>query len=163
MGVFTTAALTAAVGNKISAATFWNGQVRDLILGFGAHTSYTPTITGFTLGNGAVAGRYTQIGKWVWFEAQFTFGTTSAAASAAPTCSLPVTAAATAVTSSMAQGVFSDTGVNSYRAIALLASTTTCAAYINGTSGLVTNCSTTTPFTWGNTDVVYWTAIYQAA
>lgn len=162
MATFTTASRTWATNEVVTAANM-NAQIRDLINGFGAHSTYTPTITGFTLGNGTVAGRYTQVGKWVWFEAQFTFGTTSAAASAAPTCSLPVTAAATAVTSSMAQGVFSDTGVNSYRAIALIASTTTCAAYINGTSGLVTNCSTTTPFTWGNTDVVYWTAIYQAA
>jgi hypothetical protein len=163
MGVFTTAALTAAVGNKISAATFWNGQVRDLILGFGAHTAYTPTITGFTQGNGTVAGRYTQIGKWVWFEATFTFGTTSAAATAAPTCSLPVTASATATSTSLTHGLFVDTGVNTYRAIGSLVSTTTCGAYINGTSGLYTNCTTTTPFTWGSTDVVCWTGIYAAA
>jgi hypothetical protein len=163
MGVFTTAALTAAVGNKISAATFWNGQVRDLINGFGAHTSYTPTLTGWTLGNGTVTGRYTQVGKLVWFEAQFTFGTTSAAATAAPTFTLPATAASTAPGISIVRAIFSDTGVNAYQAIANIQTTTTVGVFILGASGLFTTPTTTTPFTWGNTDSVSVSGIYQAA
>jgi len=151
-----------AVGAGLTAA--WTQQAGGAITALGsAHSPYTPSITGFTLGNGTVAGRYSQVGKWVWFEATFTFGTTSAAASAAPTCSLPATAASTATSTALVHGLFVDTGVNTYRAIGSLASTTTCSAYINGTSGLYTNCTTTTPFTWGNTDVVCWTGIYAAA
>jgi hypothetical protein len=163
MGVFTTAALTAAVGNKISAATFWNGQVRDLINGFAAHSSYTPTLTGFTPGNGTATGRYTQIGKLVWFEAQFTFGTTSAAAAAVPTLTLPVTANSTALTVSLTRGLFTDTGVQSYQATASITSTTTVGLVIIGASGAYTTPSTTTPFTWGNTDVLYASGLYAAA
>lgn len=164
MGVFTTAANTWAVGNKITAALL-NSQVRDLINGFGAKTSYTPTLTGFTLGNGTIAGSYTQIGKWVWFEATFTMGTTSAAASAIPTCTLPVTAAAGTVNNALCRAQFTDAGTAAYLAAARVLSTTTCAAYIIGSSGVLTTPSTTTPFTWtpANNDVIYWSGIYEAA
>lgn len=161
MGVFTTAGLTAAVGNKISAATFWNGQVRDLILGFGAHTSYTPTFSGWT-GAGSATGRYTQIGKMVWFEAQWSFSATPTVAGT-PTLTLPVTAAATAPTSSLVRGIFVDSGVNSYIAPANIQSTTTVAAFIQGTNGVLTVPTLTTPFTWGNLDSITISGIYAAA
>lgn len=163
MGVFTTASATAAVGNKITAATLWNGQVKALIDGFGAHTSYTPTLTGFTLGNGTVTGRYTQINKMVWFEASFVFGTTSAAASAIPTFTLPVTAAATALSGSLVRGMFTDQGVNSYQAFASIQTTTTVGLFITGTNGLLAVPTTTSPFTWGNTDGINVSGLYLAA
>lgn len=165
MGLFTTSSATAAVGNKITAATYWNGQVRDLINGFGAMSTYTPTLTGFTLGNGTISGRYTQIGKTVWFEVTFTMGTTSAAASATPICSLPVTAASTALSAALVRAQYTDAGTNAYLAAGRLLTTTTCGAYIIGSSGVLTAPTTTTPFTWtpANNDAVYWAGIYEAA
>jgi hypothetical protein len=43
----------------------------------GAWTSYTPTVTGWTLGNGTVSGKWTQIGKTVHGRAKVTIGTTT--------------------------------------------------------------------------------------
>lgn len=162
MGVFTTASNTWAVGNKITAALL-NGQLRDLINGFGAKSAYTPTLAGFTLGNGTMTGNYMQIQNMVWFEATLTFGTTTAAASAVPTCTLPVTAASSAVNNALVRAQFIDAGINSYLASGRLLSTTTAAAYIIGASGVFTAPSTTTPFTWGNGDSIVWSGLYEAA
>jgi len=164
MGVFTTASKTWAVGNKITAALV-NTHLRNLRDAFDAKTSYTPTLTGFTLGNGTVSGSYTQVGKTVWFEVTFTMGTTSAAASAIPTVTLPVTAASGSVHSALCRAQFTDAGTAAYLAAARILTTTTCGAYIIGSSGIFTTPSTTTPFTWtpASGDLVYWSGVYEAA
>jgi hypothetical protein len=164
MGVFTTASKTWAVGNKITAALV-NTHLRNFRDGFDAKTSYTPTLTGFTQGNGTISGSYTQIGKWVWFEVAFTMGTTSAAASAIPTVTLPVTAAAASVNAALCRAQFTDAGTAAYLAAARILTTTTCGAYIIGSSGILTTPSTTTPFTWtpASGDNVYWSGVYEAA
>lgn len=162
MGLFTTASNTWAVGNKITAALL-NGQLRDLINGFGAKTAYTPTLAGFTLGNGTITGSYTQINKTVWFEATFTFGSTSAAASAVPTCTLPVTAASSAVNNALARAQFIDSGTAAYYAVGRIVTTTTCAGYVIGTNGIFNTPSTTSPFTWTTGDSIVWSGVYEAA
>lgn len=164
MGVYTTAANVWAIGNKITAALL-NSQIKDLINGFGPKTAYTPTLAGFTKGNGVTDGSYTQIDNLIWFEATFTMGSTSAAASAVPTISLPVTAASSAVNNALCRAQFTDAGTAAYLAAARLLTTTTCAAYIIGSSGVLTTPSTTTPFTWtpANGDAIYWAGIYEAA
>jgi len=43
----------------------------------GAWTSYTPTVTGWTLGNGSVSGKYLKDGKTVKGRAKVTLGTTT--------------------------------------------------------------------------------------
>ncbi len=165
MGVFTTASKTWAVGNKITASDL-NGQLRDFINGFGAFTSYTPTVTGFTLGNGTVSGAYLQVNKLVIFRAQMVFGTTSAAASSVPTFTLPVTSVAVGTGSPLMLGTATfrdESAVAQYNALLRHVSTTTCAAAIPGTSGVYTVPSTTTPFTWTTSDVITMTGVYEAA
>lgn len=163
MATFTTASVLAAVGNKITASGFWNGQVKAFIDGFGPKGTYTPTLTGFTKGNGTLDGNYMQIQNMVWFEVTFTFGTTSAAASAIPTVTLPVTADATAVNNALMRAQFIDAGTAAYLAAGRLLSTTTAAAYIIGSSGIFTTPSTTTPHTWATGDQIVWAGIYEAA
>jgi hypothetical protein len=128
----------------------------------GAWTAYTPTLGGFTPGNGTATGRYLQIGKLVIFVAKFTFGSTSAAAAAVPTLTLPVTAVGTDLAFNLA-GWFEDTGVQKYRASVYLTTTGAAGAVIIGASGAATTPSTTTPFTWGNTDVLHIGGTYEAA
>lgn len=53
--------------------------------------SYTSTPVNFTLGNGTMAGKYSQIGKTVRFELYIKLGSTSSMGTA-PTFTLPVTA-----------------------------------------------------------------------
>lgn len=66
-------------------ATLWTG--------LGAWTSWTPTFAGFTLGNGTVVAKYTQVGKIVHWNVVVTCGSTSADSAATATFTLPVTAA----------------------------------------------------------------------
>lgn len=61
--------------------------------GGGAWTSWTPTFSGFTLGNGTAAAYYKQVGKTVHWNLVVTAGSTSAATASTATFTLPVTAA----------------------------------------------------------------------
>jgi len=162
MGIWTTTPKDWANGVVVTDTDF-DTHLRDFANGFGAKTSYTPTLAGFTIGNGTITGSYTQIQKTVWFEAVLTFGTTTAAASAVPTCTLPVTAASSAVNASLVRAQFIDNGTAAYLAAGRLLTTTTCAAYIIGASGILTTPSTTTPHTWANADSIYWSGVYEAA
>jgi hypothetical protein len=162
VAVFTTASRTWATSEVVT-ATNLNAQLRDLINGFGAKTSYTPTLAGFTLGNGTISGSYTQIQKTVWFEATFVFGSTSAAASAVPTLTLPVTAASSAVNNALFRAQFIDSGTASYFAVGRCLTTTTAAAYVIGTNGIFNTPSTTSPFTWATNDGIYIAGLYEAA
>jgi hypothetical protein len=90
MGVFTTAAKT--WGAEALKSSDLNAQVRDLINGFGAWTSYSPTVGGLTSSYSA-SGAYSQIGKLVYFRASVQL-TATATGSGSVTVSLPVTSAA---------------------------------------------------------------------
>lgn len=127
----------------------------------GAWTAYTPTLGGFTAGNGTWAAGYAQVGKAVHFRAQFTFGSTSAAAAASPTISLPVTSLTAANVTSIS-GYFNNAGTQ-YQAFARLTSTTVATLSIPGASGLATACSTTTPFTWTTGSIIVVSGTYEAA
>jgi len=64
-----------------STATITTSMITDLrkVAGQGgAWTAWTPTITGFTVGNGTVAGRYRKVGHDLELNLFITFGTTSA-------------------------------------------------------------------------------------
>lgn len=127
----------------------------------GAWTSYTPTLTSFTPGNGTSAGAYCRIGKTIHFRASFTFGTTSAAAISTPQLSLPVTAV-----SSFAgtfRGLFVN-GVNYFEAFTIQDTTTTCQVGTSGgTNGAQNPISTTVPFTWTTGSVIRLFGTYEAA
>lgn len=45
--------------------------------GFPVASTYTPTITGFTLGNGTIAARYIKAGKLLWVSIHITIGSTT--------------------------------------------------------------------------------------
>lgn len=130
----------------------------------GAWTTYTPTLSSWTLGNGTVTGRYTQVGKTVHFVARLTVGTTTTV-SGFPTFTLPVTASTSfqATSTHFGAATFLDNGVNTYSAAMRMQTTTTVSVAIIGTSGLNTAPTSTTPFTWGSTDVVLVAGTYEAA
>lgn len=141
----------------------WTQQVGGAINALGAAwTSYTPTLTGFTLGNGTISGRYMQVGKKVEFSAVFTFGSTSAAASAAPTLTLPVNALTANFGDFTALFVDASPG-DIYFAVGYQAAAGTIGCYISGTSGKATAPTTTTPFTWTTSDSIYVRGTYEAA
>ncbi len=153
---------TLAVGDGLPAA--WTQQVGGSLSAVeSAWTSYTPTLGGFTVGNGVLDGRYIQIGKLVFYEARFTFGSTSAAASASPTLTLPVAAQTALLYPGANQAWFRDASAAAdYVATARVASTTVTLSIL-GASGIIATPSTTTPFTWTTSDIVKASGHYEAA
>jgi hypothetical protein len=161
MGVFTTTPRTWASGEVVTAVNI-NAQLRDFANGFGAWTAYTPTLSGFTLGNGTVAGHYLQVGKLIEFGIALTFGTTSAAAAAAPTFTLPVTALAGWNNATM-QGRALFTIGSTWEGALFCANTTTVGCYLRGTLDVLANCSTTSPGTWTTGSTIQLGGTYEAA
>lgn len=164
MGVFTTTGLTASVGGKITAGTYWNGQVDALIDGFQAGTSYTPTLggTSWSLGNGTVSGTYTQIGKQVFFNSTVTFGSTSGYGSGSLTISLPATPVATHIGHCRAFDTSAGTSYGGELIISTAGTATplvTPAAAGGSSRGLIS----TVPFTWATGDSVTITGYFEAA
>lgn len=154
------------VASELVDDTILNSAVRDPLTALGsAFASYTPILTGFTPGNGTVAGAYTQFGKLVIFKASFTFGSASAAASAVPTFTIPVPASTAFSYIGLIGGraIFTDAGSTSYAATAALISSTTVGCYIQGTNGSFGQPTTTTPFTWTTSDIISVSGWYEAA
>lgn len=163
MGVYTGTlpSGTLAAGAGLPAA--WTQQVGLSITALGsAWPTYTPTLTGFTLGNGTTTGRYLQVGKKVEMVAVFTFGSTSAAASAIPTLSLPVNAVAANFGDFTALFVDASPG-DIYFAVGYQSAVGTIGCLISGTSGKGGIPSTTTPFTWATGDSIFVRGTYEAA
>ena len=131
-----------------------------------ASTSYTPTWTNFSTGNGSVAGSYQQIGKLVFGRAAFTFGSTSSV-SGALTFTLPVTSVSyTADRECIGQGVaYDDSATTPFTIRALWASTTTAKAWTQQVSTNVKDvaASSTVPMTWATSDTLTVEFRYEAA
>jgi len=128
----------------------------------GTGVAYTPTLGGFTIGDGVIAGKYNQVGKRVFWEASLTFGSTTAGASANVTFTLPVTAAATSNQPVIAE--FYDVSATTYYgAVGRYSSTTVATVSSPGTAGVWTTLSTTVPFTWATGDIIYVSGSYEAA
>jgi len=166
MGTWTTTPRTWVAG-EVPTATHFNENVRDFGRAFAdAWTSYTPTLAGFTPGNGVASGAYMRAGKLIHFRGQFVFGSTSAAASAFPTLTLPVTALAGAVGGTLLDAMVYDASATTrYNVAAWIDTASTVKLAITGTSGVYTTFTTTTPFgaTWTTSDALYVSGTYEAA
>lgn len=164
MGLFTTTARTWAV-SEVLTATNLNAQLRDFINGFGAGTSYTPTIsgTGWALGNGTISGAYTQVGKLVTFRIFVTFGTTSTYGSGGLTFSLPVSSTGTA-SHCAAHSALDASASARYHGVTLI-NTATCTPYFTpaAAGGSDRTAISTVPFTWTTSDTVTISGTYEAA
>jgi hypothetical protein len=128
-------------------------------------TTYTPTTTGITLGNGTLTGRYTRLGKMVWVGVQFGLGSTSAI-TATPSFSLPVNAQAGSNATASSVTIL-DAGVTFYRGSVEITTTLAYpfvdvanATYLNSPTQ---NISPTVPMTWANGDNLKFQLVYEAA
>lgn len=121
-------------------------------------------VTGITLGNGTLLGKYVQLGELVVVQGLLTFGSTTSI-SGAPTFSVPITAAAP-----FDQNVF--TGISSfydssagsggrYPGDARLLNSTRVAVMVG--SSPATNPGPSNPFTWDTGDMIMFTIIYESA
>lgn len=124
-----------------------------------AWTSYTPTTTNITIGNGTWSASYIQIGKTVHLKVRFTFGSTSSISGAA-TFSLPVTA------TGFGYGVANLNRGSNYQGVALVSGTGNVVANAvnaSGTYALLSSTSSTVPATWTTGDVISLSLTYEAA
>jgi hypothetical protein len=129
----------------------------------GGYSTWTPTYTNFTLGNGTVTARYSQVGKTVRFSWEAVFGTTTAITGSFPEISLPITLSKG--TCQMAAR-YLDAGTKVYSAsyyittsnIFYLIANVTNTTYLEE-SGI----NATTPFTWTAGDQILVSGIYEVA
>lgn len=133
----------------------------------GAWTSYTPSLSGWTIGNGTIAAHYCKIGKLVEVRVIIVWGSTTSA-SGTLTVTLPFTAASTSfsVGAPLGGAMFLDNGSAVYSGIAAYNNTTTCRFYAQLASGTYASQATvnaTVPHTWADTDRLETTFVYEAA
>jgi len=125
-------------------------------------TTFTPTVSGVTAGNGTVVARYFKNGKAVNVFYQIILGSTSAI-TGIPAFATPTTAARSAYDAG--QTTLQDTGNATYTGTVHIISGTAYAQALvaSGTYVNATNPSATVPFTWGNTDVLTMQFFYEEA
>ena len=129
-----------------------------------AGTTFTPTWTGYTRGNGTTVAYYVRVNKLVYVYVEETLGSTSAMGTN-PTLTLPITAArAQAV--SLSRNRIDDTGAQVYWGTTAPISTTAVVMYADNSAGTYVSfasVSATVPMTWASTDKFAIAFVYEAA
>ena len=129
----------------------------DWIIMAEPQVTWTPTMTGLTVGNGSWDGEYHRSDGWLDFRARFTFGSTSAI-TATLLMTLPVAAAKNSQNNQHAVSFFDLDVVETYPGVAGATGNNTqvylLALNTGGTYGRVSNTSSTVPMTWATNDVI---------
>jgi hypothetical protein len=156
---------TGAVGNnEIADGAVTNSKLSTASGEPGVWTSWTPTWTNLTVGNGAHVARYTQVGKLVTINMRFTLGSTSSVGTG-PYFTIPVQKT---TDPSFINGVaeFRDaTGAFWFGFCKAQDSTHMSIVGINGatTGSQWLNITATSPMTWASGDIISVMATYEAA
>ena len=140
-----------AVGANDLILTAASGETTGLKYS-GGYSSWTPTWTGLTVGNGTQTARFTQLGKTVRFDLELIFGSTTAITAAYPDFTFPV--AAVKPTAAI-NAVYIDANVNSYfntYYIRTVSGGYLIAGNVAGTYMTEAGVSATVPFTWTTGD-----------
>lgn len=132
-----------------------------------AWSSWTPTLTNLTQGNGTITAKYIQTGKTVHYRFKFVLGSTSAVGSG-PTFTLPVAAHADYVAIQDVYGSANmvDAGTAAYVGRLRATSTTVGLLLAENAGGALTvdnSVSSTVPFTWATGDSISVYGTYEAA
>lgn len=171
----TTVAATTLTLAGVGGTTVANAAISDVKyskvgspVGFSqAWQSWTPTFGNFTAGSATITGKYIQIGKTVHFRLVVVLSSSTMGTSINFT--IPVTAADYGYSTNpvpVGHAMLTDQGVADYPAQVELTSTTVAQLVQFGAStALVTRSAitSTSPFTWGNTDKFAVTGTYEAA
>jgi hypothetical protein len=135
---------------------------------FGTWTSFTPTWTNLTPGNGTVTAKYVQNGKVVNFRVKIQFGSTTSI-SGSVSVNWPVAPASTeAAQGAITTVVFEKSGVGPKlgQVNNSAASTTKADLLVLNVAGTYTDValtSSTVPFTWATNDQIYFQGTYEVA
>jgi hypothetical protein len=158
--------------STIATAKIVDGAVTPAKLQSGTGTSWawqswTPTLTGFSLGNGTITAAYCQIGKTVFCRVRLVFGSTTSVSSD-PVFTLPVTSSSSYAAAAYLGGgtMYDSSAPASILAAAQWASTTTVSVeclFAGGSYASISGVNSTIPFTWAVNDEVRFEITYQAA
>ncbi len=149
-----------AVGNNDTVLIAASGETTGLKWE-GAWTTYTPTLTNITQGNGTVAAKYRKVGKFVTVYFSFTMGSTSTMGTD-PQFTLPFNAN----TGSIAYNAYiQDAGTATYVGYGNLSATgiTFYNNVVSGTYSSYSSVTATAPMTWAVNDFIRIYATYEAA
>jgi hypothetical protein len=127
-------------------------------------TSWTPTLTNLTLGNGTMVAEFTEVGDTVHYHFRCTLGSTSAMGTN-PQFSVPVTIGSGygVVTSIMGVANLDEAGVSGRLAIPLYVSTSAIRISYPDANNVFQSITSSAPFTWGAGDVIDASGFYKAA
>lgn len=132
----------------------------------GAWTSWTPTFTNLTVGNGTLSARYKQIGdKTYAIAVQLTLGSTSSV-STSPSFTIPFTLASSAVRCIGSGSAYDLSGVTPYSLQMQVKSSTEFYIglnYVIGTNIGVRGLTSAIPITFTTGDILYVEGIFEIA
>lgn len=137
----------------------------------GTYTTYTPTWTNLTVGDGTVSARYCQVNSLVHVTGYLIFGSTTAITAAGVNISLPVNAGGTflAIAGAPASSfVYFDTSTGAYyygTGQSLISATQIILRVYRADTTYVQHhsLSSTLPMTWATGDRILWNFMYEAA
>lgn len=134
-----------------------------------AWSSWTPTLTNITIGNGTITGRQTRVGKNVIANLNILFGSTTSVAGSVsislPVTSVSMTGQAGTIPIST-DCVLWDASGTAYSGVVTWSNTTTAGIKCHKSDATYTTIATlssTVPFTWATGDEISLQIIYEAA
>ena len=127
----------------------------------GGWTTWTPTYTNFTLGDGTATARYRKLGKVVEVYCRITLGSTSSI-TGAMAVSLPISNSYDGI---LFTAKLADVGTGNYFGLAELSSGSAFIRLIptNGTYATFSAISATTPYTFTTNDYIQFSGSYEVA
>lgn len=136
--------------------------------GLNAWTSYSPTWSGLTVGNGTVTGAYQRWGKTFAWRAAITFGSTSSMSAGTPTVTTPFTLVNGTWPGDCHGYIFDTSATNKYFAAIVYPDSTTTVAIRASASNANSNqvgeaLSSTVPMTWTTGDAIYVAGTFEMA
>jgi hypothetical protein len=143
----------------------YNGSTWATGLPISSWSAYTPTFTGFTIGNGVLDFAFTQIGKTVHVRGRVTLGSTSSVAGPFD-FTVPVTSASYNLAHVLSYASFYNGSAFNQGFVLSIGSTSSfrISCMNTGTAfASASDLSSTVPFTWGNGHSIFMTMTYQAA
>ena len=129
----------------------------------GAWTSWTPTWTSLSVGNGTVSALYARASRLITWKLKLTFGSTTSV-SGGVRFTLPV-AASTGVEFDNSFGTFVDASSSRHLAMSQFISTTTIQANgmtVSGSDVIQIATTASVPFTWATSDQIYFSGVYES-
>jgi len=132
----------------------WDGSAATELYPGPAWTTWSPTLTNLTLGNGTVTAKYFKRGKTLDYRFKFVLGSTSAVGTA-PRFSLPFAAHGDYVVQQDLGGysVLVDAGINLYTgSVRFVSDLSNVEFVLTGTNGVHGVVNATTPFTFATND-----------